>query len=159
IIRGNMTSAQMADGIIIQTTGPYTALLFNNVVYDFTNHGFLDNTNSSSVGTIYFSNNTISACNEGLTASNSKIVARNNIFDAIPSAGACVEGSDATVGSSDYNVCNLAETPFGGHSVSGASASFANPDGGDFHLRPNDMVAMGHGIDLSDDSNAPFDVD
>ncbi len=142
---------------IVQYRG--TAHIWNNIIYDFnsdTNVGIYVTSQATSTGNVY--NNTIYGCTTGIKSTYTTAIAKNNLI-----ANCTVAASGTWGAGTDYNATNNAAM---GYTVTGSgnthdrlSQTFTFVGAADFHLAANDAGALGHGINLYNDANLPFQTD
>lgn len=159
VIRAGTIGANVGGVMGISIGGGATALISNNIVYGFDDHGgFAVNVgiNASGSGTIRIFNNTVVDCEVGFRTTNTGDVVAINCI-----AQDCADGFNGTWDTgTDYNCSDIASDAPGANSVTGEVAFLSETAGSEnFHLDPSDTVAFGNGTNLSTDLAYPITVD
>lgn len=123
---------------------------------------FLDATMGAAVnvaGASLIYNNTIRNCSEGLKATGTAIVAKNNLFSTM----AFQSANGTFAAGTDYNATEQATMTYtvtgGGNTHDRLSQTFTFVSGTDFHLASGDAGAKDVGVDLSGDTSLPITDD
>lgn len=158
IIRGNpAASGSYEDGVQQYNTTNNTALVYNNIIYDFklgSSNGGITNWSD----TLYAYNNTIYNCNNGIFRNWGTVVVKNNISYA---------NTDNYYGTFDASSTNNLSGPTqtdapGSNPRNAQVVHFADEYNNDFHLDSADTGARNQGIilyDSGDDANLNFTTD
>lgn len=114
----------------------------NNWVDGYDMSGGVGFFNLPGAATKYF-NNTATRNTRGFSFAAGSPTSRNNL------AALNADGFFGALGDHDYNASDLANDAPGANSRNSQTFTFADPSGGDYHLRITDQGATGHGQDLS----------
>ena len=153
VIVGVGTSA--GNGIVLNDDA--TVRVWNNIIYDFSEG--IESPEWNAYADWYLSNNTIVGCDEGMGISastgNTTLTLRNNLVQG--SVTADYNNMSATTST---NISSDTTSPDGA-SYQNKTVTFVSTVSGDedFHLSPDDVVAIDVGADLSADSSLAFTDD
>jgi hypothetical protein len=152
---GTLTNATVAAAGIGNYSGG-KSLIYNNVIYGFNVDGSSTKGRGLHIrGSAYVYNNTFYDCYHGIYNYDGTAYAKNNIVQS------ATDGYAGSFTSSDYNISNLAADAPSASYRSGlaTTAAFADVGNKDFHLANSDTAAQGKGVNLTTDTNLPFNVD
>ena len=93
ILRGNVANAQLSTGVEIAGQARGSLKVWNSVIQGFSAACVFDNTISGRGATTYLYNNTLSGCSPDLDDRFATMLAKNNIFAAIPPLGPATSGA------------------------------------------------------------------
>ena len=133
--------------------------IYNNIIYGFSNTTSgkaIFNVNSDY---IYFYNNTIFDCYNGIYNNSGYVFAKNNLYHSNNIVGA--DGFYGSFLSSDYNISDLtsdAPSPSYRNNLA-IDVIFADETNKDFHLGLTDTMARNAGTSLANDSAFAFSTD
>lgn len=149
IIRGGpLTGSSLPAGIRINSTYGM-AKISNNIIYNIDSGGGGNGIRPTITPGAYIYNNTVVACNIGISSNLTEtVLAKNNIVknNVNGFGGTFLPESDFNISDQNGDAPNVTFT--GGF----ASVSFASESHNDFHLSSSDTTARGQGVNLSQDS-------